>query len=107
MSTRLDASLLLAQRAVRMRPTPETRAALLAAVTASPHLARFLHQRSAVSTLADLPGGGVAVGHADGGVSLLDARYQGERTLRGIGNSAVTALAVSAPLGLEEDRPFR
>src|SRR6266545_187527 len=100
MSTRLDASLLLAQRAARMRPTPETRAALLAAVTASPHLARFVQQRSAVSTLTDLPGGGVAVGHADGSVSLLDARYQGERTLGGVGKSPVAALAVSTPSDL-------
>jgi WD40 repeat protein len=98
--TQLDASLLLAERAARMRPTPETRAALLAALTASPHLARFVHQRSAVSTLTNLPGGGVAVGHANGSVSLLDAHYQNERTLGRTGNSTVTALAVSGPAGL-------
>ncbi len=94
--TRLDASLLLAERAARVRPTPETRAALLAAVTASPHLARFVQRRSAVSALADLPGAGVAVGHADGSVSLLNDRYQHERALGGTGTSPVTALAASA-----------
>ena len=95
-STELDASLLLARQAVRTHPSPETRAAMLTAVTASPHLVRFLQQRSNVSALADLPNGGMAVGHTDGSVSLLKANYQNERTLGGTGNSPVTALAVSA-----------
>ena len=95
-STELDASLLLAQQAARMHPSPETRAAMLTAVTASPHLVRFLQQRSEVSALADLPNGGVAVGHTDGSVSLLEADYQNERTLGGVGKDPVTALAVSA-----------
>ena len=73
-----------------MNPSPETRAAMLAAVTASPHLVRFLQQRSDVSALADLPGGGMAVGHTDGSVSLLDADYQNERMLGGTGKAAVT-----------------
>jgi WD40 repeat protein len=94
-STELDASLLLAQRAVRMHPSPETRAAMLSAVTASPHLVRFLQQRSDVSALADLPNGGVAVGHTDGSVSVLDADYQNARTLSGTGKDPVTALTVS------------
>ena len=79
-----------------MHPSPETRAAMLTAVTASPHLVRFLQQRSEVSALADLPNGGVAVGHTDGSVSLLEADYQNERTLGGVGKDPVTALAVSA-----------
>jgi WD40 repeat protein len=99
-STKLDASLLLAQQAVRMHPSPETRAAMLAAVTVSPHLVRFLQQRSDVSALADLPNGGMAVGHADGSVSLLEADYQDERTLGGTGKDPVTALTVSAPSDL-------
>jgi WD40 repeat protein len=99
-ATQLDASLLLAQRAARMRPTPETQAALFAALTASPHLARFAHQRSPVSALTNLPGRGVAVGHANGSVSLLDAHGQRERTLDRTGNDTITALAVSAPAEL-------
>jgi WD40 repeat protein len=100
-ATQLDAALLLAQRAARMRPTaPETRAALFASLTASPQLARFVQQRSPVSALANLPGGGVAVGHANGSVSLLDADYQHERTLDRTGKDTVTALAVSAPADL-------
>jgi WD40 repeat protein len=98
--TGLDTSLLLAERALRMHPSPETRAALFAALTASPHLVRFVHQPSAVSTLANLPGGGVALGHGDGSVSLLDAHYRNERTLEGAGTTAVTALAVSASADL-------
>jgi WD40 repeat protein len=96
-STELDVSLLLAQQAARMHPSSETRAAMLTAVTASPHLVRFLPQRSNVSALADLPNGGMAVGHTDGSVSLLEADYQNERTLGGTGKAPVTALAVSAP----------
>jgi WD40 repeat protein len=99
-ATQLDASLLLAQRAARMRPTPETHAALFAALTASPHLTRFVQQRSAVSALTNLPGGGVAVGHANGSVSMLDAHYQNERTLDRTGKDTITALAVSAPANL-------
>jgi WD40 repeat protein len=102
--TRLDASLLLAERAARMHPTPETRAALLAAVTASPHLARFVQQPSAVSALADLPGAGMAVGRADGGVSLLDADHRHERALGGTGTGSVTALAAAAHLLVAADR---
>jgi WD40 repeat protein len=95
-STELDASMLLAQQAARLHPSPETRAAMLTAVTASPYLVRFLQQRSDVSALADLPNGGMAVGHTDGSVSLLAPGYQGERTLGGTGKDPVTALAVSA-----------
>jgi WD40 repeat protein len=99
-SSQLDTALLLAERAVQLRSSaPETRAALLAAVTASPQLARFVQQRSAVSALTSLPGGGMAVGRADGSLSLLDAQ-QHERSLGGTGQSSVTALAVSVPAGL-------
>jgi WD40 repeat protein len=103
-STQLDASLLLAERAARMRPAPETRAALLNAVTASPHLVRFVQQRSAVSALTYLPGGGVAIGHADGSVSLLDALYQSERALGGTGKSPVTAVAAHSGLVVAADQ---
>jgi WD40 repeat protein len=94
--TRLDLSLLMAQRAVTMHPAPDTRAALLAAVVASPHLARFIQESSPVTDIAVRPNGGAAVGHGDGSIGLFDSDFRHERPLAGTGRAAIAAVGISA-----------
>jgi WD40 repeat protein len=94
-SSRLDSAWLLARQAVRLDSSAQTRAALFAAMTASPQLVRFIHQADRPSALAMMPAGGMAVAHEKGGITLLDASYAHERSLSGTGDSPVTALAVS------------
>lgn len=95
--TQLDLALLLAQRSVQMNPTPETLAALFDAVSASPQLAQFVPQQSAVTALLAPPGGGMILGDAQGTVSLLGIAPVRQQLLPGSGGGAVTALADSGP----------
>jgi WD40 repeat protein len=93
--TQLDLALLLAQRSVQMNPTPDSLASLFSAVSASPQLVQFVHQRFPVTTLAAGPGGGMIVGNAQGTVSLLDTADARQQPLPDAGGGAITALADS------------
>jgi WD40 repeat protein len=77
-ATNLDAAMLLAVQAYRQDANPETRAALFAASTSSPHLVRFLDAGAKVEQLASSSDGrAVVAGLADGRV-LLWPRGRGE-----------------------------
>jgi len=77
-ATNLDVALLMAVQAYRLDANPETRAALFAATTASPHLVRFLDAGAKVEQLASSGDGhSVVAGLADGRV-LLWPRGEGE-----------------------------
>ena len=94
-STQLDLALLLAQRSVQMDPTPDTLASLFSVVSASPQLVRFMPQRSRVTTLVARQDGGMIIGDAQGGVSLLDTAHARQQRIPAAGGGAVTALADS------------
>ena len=72
--SRLDIAQGLAAEAYTRRPSPQTEAALLAAVAASPHLVRFGHYPSPVSVVAPADRTGVYVGGEDGKVRRWDLR---------------------------------
>jgi hypothetical protein len=59
--THLDVARLLAVRAYRMDPNPQTRAALFRAVTASPFLVRYLKAGEPISAVSGAANGKVAV----------------------------------------------
>ena len=94
--TRLDRAWLLAQRGTKMNPTPDNAASLFETVKASPHLTRFLPQSSPVSANAWLPAGELAVGHADGSVSVTDTTYSRQQTLGAAGGHVISSVAVGA-----------
>jgi WD40 repeat protein len=78
--THLDVARLLAVRAYRMDPSPQARAALFRAVTASPFLVRYLDAGEPISILSGATNGRVAVaGTQQGRVLRWDART-GART---------------------------
>jgi WD40 repeat protein len=66
----LSASMLFAVAAFREDPNPQTRAALFAASTSSPHLERFLDAEGEVEKLVGSEDGDIAAGLADGRVLL-------------------------------------
>lgn len=66
----LSTSMLLAVEAYKHDPNAQTRAALFAANTASPHLERFLDAGSTVERLEGTPDGAVVAGLSDGRVLL-------------------------------------
>jgi WD40 repeat protein len=73
--TDLDVAQLLAVQAYRTDPNEQTRTALFGAVTASPHLFRFLPTRADVATLtASGDGAAVIAGLADGTVMRWSAK---------------------------------
>jgi WD40 repeat protein len=93
--TQLDLALLLAQRSVQMNPTPDSLASLFSAVSASPQLVQFVHQRFPVTTLAAAPGGGMIIGNAKGTVSLLDTAAAYRQPFPDADGGPITALADS------------
>ena len=73
--THLDVARLLAGRAYRMDPNPQTRAALFQAVTASPFLVRYLKAGEPISVVSGATNGKVAVaGTQHGRVLRWDMR---------------------------------
>jgi sugar lactone lactonase YvrE len=73
--THLDVARLLAVRAYRMDPNPQTRATLFRAVTASPFLVRYLKANEPISVLSGATNGKVAVaGTEHGRVLRWDVR---------------------------------
>jgi len=66
----LSVSMLLAVEAYKQDPNAQSRAALFAANTASPHLKRFLDAGGKVERLAGTPDGAVVAGLVDGRVIL-------------------------------------
>jgi WD40 repeat protein len=93
--THLDVARLLAVRAYRMDPNPQTRATLFRAVTASPYLVRYLKAGEPISVLSGAANGKVAVaGTQHGRVLRWDmqtrARTEVAARLRGQINSIGT-----------------
>jgi WD40 repeat protein len=94
--THLDVARLLAVRAYRMDPNPQTRATLFQAVTASPFLVRYLKAGEPISVLSGTTDGKVAVaGTQHGRVLRWDVRT-GVRTEVARLNGQVTSLGISA-----------
>ncbi|MEV0154060.1 TIR domain-containing protein [Micromonospora sp. NPDC050686] len=95
-ATRLDLAQLLAVEAYRMNPDRQTRAALFQAVTASPHLVRYLHADDEVTTSVGSRDGRFAVaGTRSGRVHVWDIGTGGRVELPQLGRP-VKGLSVSA-----------
>ncbi|MEV8510282.1 TIR domain-containing protein [Actinoplanes sp. NPDC051475] len=93
---RLDKALLLAVAAHREQPTPQSRAALLEASSASPALVRFLHHDAEVTAAAVAPdGASVVTGTQAGAVTVWPTQPGPPRVLLR-GRAAVTAVAWSS-----------
>lgn len=90
----LSASMLLAVAAYREDANPQTRAALFAANTASPHLERFLDAGGEVEKLVGSENGDVAAGLADGRVLLWREGAQEPRELFNL-QRRVSSLTIS------------
>jgi WD40 repeat protein len=94
--THLDVARLLAVRAYRMDPNPQTRAALFQAVTASPFLVRYLKAGEPISVVSAAANGKVAVaGTQRGGVLRWEVRT-GARTEVARLKGQITSLGTSA-----------
>ncbi|SDG30504.1 WD40 repeat [Lentzea fradiae] len=90
----------LAARAYRTEPGAQTRSALLASLTASPHLHRYVQVGGEVTALAASADGKVAVaGTADGRVVRLDLTASARSETR-VGSDEVIAVATSADGGV-------
>jgi WD40 repeat protein len=93
--TDLDVAMLLAVQAYRRDANPQTRAALFAASTSSPHLVRFLDAGSKVEKLAgSADRETVAVGLADGRVLRWTKGADGFRLLFSL-SRRISSLAIS------------
>ncbi|GIM89776.1 TIR domain-containing protein [Paractinoplanes toevensis] len=98
-ATRVDTAMLLSAQAMRRDPSLRTQSALFAAVTASPHLVRFVPQPAEVTGVAFAETGDIVMGRADGSVSRLDRSASAEEFLGGAGSSPIAVVAVSADGG--------
>lgn len=95
LGTRLDLAQLLAAEAYRTDPNPETRAALLQAVTSSPALVHYWHGDAPVTALANSADGTTIVaGTANGTVTRWRARTGERSDVLRLG-APVTSVAVS------------
>lgn len=93
---RLDLAQLLAVEAYRMNPGPQSRTALFRAVTAQPHLVRYLSAGSRVTRVAGARDGTTVVaGTAAGVVTAWRGEHRRRHVLGRLG-SAVTGLSTSA-----------
>lgn len=92
----LDVAQLLAVAAFKMDGNPQTRAALLQVVAASPHLVKYLQVGSQVTALAGSADGGVATaGTADGDLVWFDTAT-GQRAEVRASRGSITDVALSA-----------
>ncbi|MFD9699639.1 WD40 repeat domain-containing protein [Lentzea sp. NPDC059081] len=90
----------LAAEAYRTEPNAQTRSALFASLTASPHLDRYVQVGGEVTALAASADGKVAVaGTSDGRVVRLDLS-RSTRSEIGVGTQPVTSVSVSANGGM-------
>jgi WD40 repeat protein len=97
--THLDVAQLLAVAAYRMNDNPQTRAALLQAVAAGPHLVRYLQAGAQVTALAaSADGNAVVAGLADGRLAWFNTAT-GRRASVLVGQASVTDVAISADGG--------
>ncbi|MET8584917.1 hypothetical protein ABZX39_29165 [Streptomyces collinus] len=95
LDTNLDVSQLLAAEAYRMDPNPQTRSALLQAVTASPKLVRYLLADSAITTVAGSDDQKwLLAGTKSGSVLRWDTRHYTENVILRF-HHALTGLSVS------------
>ncbi len=95
----IDLAQLFAVAAYQMDPDPQTRSALFQAVTASPHLARYLPVGSPVSVLAGSADGSIVAAGTDDGRLLRWDTGRGTLTESRTGGEKVTAIAVDADGG--------
>jgi WD40 repeat protein len=96
LTTNLDVAELLAVEAYRTDNDPQTRAALFAAVTASPSLARYMPAGGQVSAIAGSDNGQVAVAGTTNGRILRWQPFTGVSHLVTRMPHAITSIAVSA-----------
>jgi WD40 repeat protein len=92
----LDLASLFAAEAYHLYPDPQTRAALFAAVTADPHLVRYLPATGSVSAMATSAAGQTAVAGTSGGDVLRWNLTDFRRNLVARLPAAVSSVAVSA-----------
>ncbi len=92
----LDLASLFAAEAYHLYPDPQTRAALFAAVTADPHLARYLSATGSVSAMATSVTGHTAVAGTSGGDVLRWNLTDFRRSLVARLPAAISSVAVSA-----------
>ncbi|MFD5824479.1 hypothetical protein [Lentzea sp. NPDC060358] len=98
--TDLGLAQVLAARAYRVEPNPQTRSALFQSLTASPQLDRYVQVGGEVTALAASADGEIAVvGTSDGRVVRLDLAASTRSETR-VGPNPVTAVAVSATGGV-------
>lgn len=99
LSTHLDLAQLLAVAAYRMDDDPQTEAALSQAVSASPHLVRYLQAGAPVTALATSANGNVVVaGTATGGLVWFNLATRDHRSAKAE-PAAISSVAVSADGG--------
>lgn len=93
LNTRLDLAQLLAVAAYRMDQSPQTRSTLFQAVTASPHLVRYLHTGTQVTTITGSADGNVVIaGTADGHVLRWNPALDTPTTMQ-VGSTPITSVA--------------
>jgi WD40 repeat protein len=92
----LDLASLFAAEAYHLYPDPQTRAALFAAVTADPHLVRYLPATGNVSAVATSVAGHTAVAGTSGGDVLRWNLTDFRRSLVARLPAAISSVAVSA-----------
>jgi WD40 repeat protein len=95
LNTHLDLAQLLAVEAYRMDPTPRTRSALFQAVSASPHLVRYLPADALVTQVTASADNTVVAGTTDGHVLCWNLATGTRTTLR-IGSAPITSIATDA-----------
>jgi WD40 repeat protein len=95
----LDLAELFAAQAYRLSPDAQTRAALFNAVTADPHLVRYLPATGTVSALATSSDGSTAVAGTAGGAVLRWSLADYRRALVGSLPGSVAGVAASADGG--------
>jgi WD40 repeat protein len=92
----LDLAELFAAEAYKLYPDPQTRAALFKAVTADPHLVRYLQATGTVSAMASSADARTAVAGTTRGDVLRWSLTDFKRTVVGRLPAAVSSVAVSA-----------